>query len=153
MEFNKPVNNPMLVGTIQLLHAEDTPEHREMFLEELKKSSLLAPAVMDPPPLEDENGNMLVQVGSKAQFPALMTPDGKKFLMGFTDAVEYQKWVEKNSKHPTFALTLGDYANMLFRKDIQNVETAPVGVVINPFGVNLVLPKELIATMIANWGR
>ena len=34
MEFNKPVSNPMMVGSIELLKAEDTPEHRQMFLEE-----------------------------------------------------------------------------------------------------------------------
>ena len=28
MEFNKPVSNPMMVGSIELLKAEDTPEHR-----------------------------------------------------------------------------------------------------------------------------
>ena len=26
MEFNKPVSNPMMVGSIELLKAEDTPE-------------------------------------------------------------------------------------------------------------------------------
>ena len=35
MEFNKPVSNPMMVGSIELLKAEDTPEHRQMFLDEL----------------------------------------------------------------------------------------------------------------------
>ena len=34
MEFNKPVSNPMMVGSIELLKAEDTPEHRQMFLDE-----------------------------------------------------------------------------------------------------------------------
>ena len=30
MEFNKPVSNPMMVGSIELLKAEDTPEHRQI---------------------------------------------------------------------------------------------------------------------------
>ena len=50
MEFNKPVSNPMMVGTIELLKAEDTPEHRQMFLEELQKAKFLAPVVIDPVP-------------------------------------------------------------------------------------------------------
>ena len=41
MEFNKPVSNPMMVGSIELLKAEDTPEHRQMFLEELQKAKFL----------------------------------------------------------------------------------------------------------------
>ena len=47
MEFNKPVSNPMMVGSIELLKAEDTPEHRQMFLEELQKAKFLAPVVID----------------------------------------------------------------------------------------------------------
>ena len=39
MEFNKPVSNPMMVGSIELLKAEDTPEHRQMFLESFRKQS------------------------------------------------------------------------------------------------------------------
>ena len=30
MEFNKPVSNPMMVGSIELLKAEDTPEHSRL---------------------------------------------------------------------------------------------------------------------------
>ena len=56
MEFNKPVSNPMMVGSIELLKAEDTPEHRQMFLEELQKAKFLAPVVIDPVPQPDEKG-------------------------------------------------------------------------------------------------
>ena len=48
MEFNKPVSNPMMVGSIELLKAEDTPEHRQMFLDELQKAKFLSPVVIDP---------------------------------------------------------------------------------------------------------
>ena len=30
MEFNKPVSNPMMVGSIELLKAEDTPEQTDV---------------------------------------------------------------------------------------------------------------------------
>ena len=36
MEFNKPVSNPMMVGSIELLKAEDSPEHSQMFLDVLQ---------------------------------------------------------------------------------------------------------------------
>ena len=35
----------MLVGCIQLMKAEDTPEHRSMFVEELVKASFQAPEI------------------------------------------------------------------------------------------------------------
>ena len=59
MEFNKPVSNPMMVGSIELLKAEDTPEHRQMFLDELQKAKFLSPVVIDPVPVPDENGRVI----------------------------------------------------------------------------------------------
>ena len=61
MEFNKPVSNPMMVGSIELLKAEDTPEHRQMFLDELQKAKFLSPVVIDPVPVSDENGRVTMQ--------------------------------------------------------------------------------------------
>ena len=36
----KPVTNPMLVGAIELLRAEDTMEHRRMVVEELTHATV-----------------------------------------------------------------------------------------------------------------
>ena len=48
MEFNKTVSNPMLVGALELMKAEDTPAHRNMFMGELTKASFLTPAIIEP---------------------------------------------------------------------------------------------------------
>ena len=80
MEFNKPVSNPMMVGSIELLKAEDTPEHRQMFLEELQKAKFLAPVVIDPAPQPDEKGQVRIPRDAKVQFPMLSTEDGRKFF-------------------------------------------------------------------------
>lgn len=149
MEFNKAVSNPMLVGCIELMKAEDTPEHRKMFTAELAKALFQAPAVIDPEPAADGEGNLTVAPGSRVQFPMLATPDGKRFFMGFTDQVEYRKWVEKNKEMPTFSLRLEDYANMLLRRDAQGNECPALGFVINPMGANVIIPKEMVAGMLA----
>ena len=52
MEFNKTVSNPMLVGCIELIKAEDTPEHRKMFVDELIQANMMAPVLMEPQPVE-----------------------------------------------------------------------------------------------------
>lgn len=148
MEFNKTVSNPMLVGCIELMKDEDTPEHRNMFVTELTKSSFLAPAMIDPEPVADGEGALAVKPGSRVQFPMLLAPDGKKFFMGFTDAKEYQKWVEKNKQLPFFALKFDDYANMFFGRDAQGNENPALGLVINPMGANVVVPKEMVAGII-----
>ena len=149
MEFNITVSNPMLVGAIELLKAEDTPGHRNMFVGELQKASLLAPALITPEPVEDEEGKLKVIPESKIQFPLLAAPDGKQFYVGFTDMVEYQKWQEKNGKLPFFALRFEDYARMLFVKDVQGNLSPALGIVINPYGANLVVPKEMVAGIMA----
>ena len=71
MEFNKPVSNPMMVGSIELLKAEDTPEHRQLFLDELQKAKFLSPVVIDPVPQPDEKGQVKIARDSKVQFPML----------------------------------------------------------------------------------
>lgn len=150
MEFNKSVSNPMLVGAIELMKAEDTPEHRGLFMEEVTKASFIAPAVIEPDPQENEEGKLAIAPGSKVQFPMIATGDGKRFFMAFTDEGEYGKWVEKNSeKLPIFALTLDDYAGMMLRKDAQGNECPALGVVINPYGANIILPGEMLAGMLS----
>lgn len=150
MEFNKAVSNPMLMGCIELMKEEDTPDHRNMFVTELTKAQLLSPALMEPAPEEDAEGNLKPAPGTKVQFPMLSTPDGKKFFMAFTDRAEYEKWQEKSSRQlPTFALRFEDYAAMLFRRDAQGNMAPGLGFVINPVGANIVVPKEMVAGVMA----
>ncbi len=149
MEFNKPVSNPMLVGTIELLKEEDTPDHRNMFVAELTKASFLAPAVIDPEPVEDAGGKLTIAGNSRIQFPMLTAPDGKKFFMAFTDASEYDKWQEKTRPLPTFSLRFDDYAAMLFHKNSDGTASQGLGFVINPAGCNIIVPREMVANIIA----
>ena len=145
MEFNKSVSNPMLVGSMELLKAEETKEHIDMFLAELQKARLIAPAVFTPAPEKDAEGNLKPLPGSKVQFPMLATSDGQKYFMGFTDDAEYQLWVEKNQLCPTFALLFDDYIGMLLQKDAEGNPNQAQGIVINPYGLNLVVHKDMLA--------
>lgn len=150
MEFNKPVSNPMLVGCIELLKAEDTPEHRNMFVAELLRANLLAPALIDPAPEEDEEGSLKLIPGSKIQFPLHLAPDGKQYFMAFTDEVEYQLWVERNHPCPTFAMVFDDYIGMMLHKDSNGNAIRADGIVVNPYGANLVMPKDMLAQIMGN---
>ena len=148
MEFNKSVSNPMLAGSIELVKAEDTPEHRNMFVTELTKAVLLSPAIVDPAPEEDDQGNYKPAPGSKVQFPMLSAPAGKRFFMAFTDRREYEAWQEKNQKMPYFALKFEEYAAMLLGRAPAGAGPA-AGFVINPFGANIVVPREMVAGIMA----
>lgn len=148
MEFNKPVSNPMMVGSIELLKAEDTPEHRQMFLDELQKAKFLSPVMIDPVPVPDENGRVIIARDAKVQFPMLSTEDGRKFFMAFTDWTELKRWRDEENQQ-TFAMNFDDYAGMLLRKDAQGNISPALGFVINPFGGNIVVTREMVASMIA----
>lgn len=149
MEFNKTVSNPMLMGTIELMRESDTPEHRAMFVEELTKGNFLSPALIDPEPVMNADGELTVASGSKVQFPMLTAPDGKKFFMAFTDASEYDKWQEKTRTLPTFALKFNDYAAMLFHKNSEGNTPQSFGFVINPAGCNIIVPKGMVGDIMA----
>ena len=139
----------MLVGCIELLKAEDTPGHRSMFITELQKADLLTPALIEPAPVEDEEGNLKLLPDSRVQFLMLTSSDGEKYFMGFTDEAEYQLWVEKNTSLPTFAVKFDDYVLMLMNKDSRGIPSSAQGFVINPFGANLAVQKDMIANIMA----
>ena len=120
-----------------------------MFVGELAKASFLSPAIIEPAPVEDPEGKLTVAPNSKVQFPMLNTPDGAKFFMAFTDEAEYQKWQEKNQKFPFFSLTLDDYAAMILRRDPKGNICPALGMVVNPFGANIIVPREMLAGMMS----
>ena len=68
--------------------------------------------------------------------------------MAYTDWEELRKWKNEDNQQ-TFGLKLVEYADMLFGKD-ENGNTPPAaGFVINPYGGNMAMTKELIASMLA----
>lgn len=148
MEFNKAVSNPMLIGCIELMRDADTPDHRVMFAEELRRASLMTPAVIVPAPVTDEEGNSKLLSGSQINFPMLNTKDGKTFCMGFTDPVEYKNWAVRNGNPPFFAFQFQDYMNMIFSKDSQGNDNPVLGLVINPMSANVVIPREMLMGMV-----
>ena len=78
----------------------------------------------------------------------LSTEDGRKFFMAFTDWMELKKWKDEENQQ-TFAMSFDDYAGMLLRKDAQGNSSPALGFVINPFGGNIVVTREMVAGMIA----
>lgn len=148
MEFNKTVSNPMLIGAIELMKAENTPEHKKMVSDEIVKAHFLSPVMVSPAPQPDAAGQLRLEPGSQVQFPVLTAPDGKQFFMAFTDMPELKKWKDEENQQ-TFSMSFDDYAGMLFKKDGQGNVSPASGFVINPFGCNIVVPREMVANYIA----
>ena len=148
MEYKKTVSNPFLIGAIEVMKAEPSPEHRKMVSDELIKAVYLCPVTVTPEPEKNAEGKYELTKGTQVQFSMLTAPDGKHFFMAFSDMTEMKKWKDEENLG-YFAMTFDDYAGLLFRKD-PNGNTSPAsGFVLNPFGANVVVPKEMIAQYIA----
>ena len=142
MEWNKSVSNPMLVGMIELMKADPTQDHKKMFVEEMMKAKYLTPAVIEPKPEKDGNGRAQLTPGNKIRFPMLNAPDGKSFYMAFTDSIEFRKW--KKEEQDTLVLTFPEYAGLILRKG-----NTAAGFVINPFGGNIVISRDMLMSLAA----
>lgn len=143
MEFNKQVSNPMLIGAIELMKADRSQEHHNMLVNEILKAQFLTPATVDPVPVENEQESVKPGEGTKIQFPMLTAPDGKSFFVAFTDQMELDKWKREDNLQKV-AMNFDDYVGLLFRQDARGMENPSAGFVINPFGCNIVMTKEMV---------
>ncbi|MCR5755859.1 MAG: SseB family protein, partial [Acetatifactor sp.] len=72
----------------------------------------------------------------------------KQFFMAFTDAMELKKW-KNHEDQQTAVASFEDYAGLLFKKDGNGQLPPAIGFVINPFGDNIIVPREMIAQYMA----
>ena len=150
MKFNEETSNPMLVGALQLLRAEDTPEHRKLFTGELTKAVLVSPVFIDPAPFVDEKGVTIVEKGAKVQFPFITANDGKRFFVAFTDIKTMNDSQDANG-NTTPAIFKDNHANIrleefgaMFAAPTPGGAEHPIsGVAINPFNENIVINKDM----------
>lgn len=141
-EKQKTINNPMLMGALELLRDENTQEHRNMVMQEVLRARFLAPVVVDPPLVANEEGIARAEADRSINFLLLKAADGNSYFMGYTDMEELKRW-KGQTPHQVFALKFSDYVNMLLKPDCQ-----VNGVVINPYDHNLVITKEMIQGML-----
>ena len=130
------------------MKAEPTPEHKKMVSDEIVKAKYLCPVVMIPQPEVEASGEVKPAEGTQIQFPILTAPDGKQFFMAFTDTSELQKWKDHADKQ-TMATSFEEYAGLLLQRDREKQLAPAVGFVINPFGANLIVPREMVARYMA----
>lgn len=143
MEQPKMINNPMLVGAMELLKADNSTKHRDFFLQELLKAHLLTPAAVTPKPEKDESGMVRMAPDAQIRIPMLNTREGVRYFMAFTDVQELKKWV-KSMEEGQQLLVFGfqDFASMVRRADSQCE-----GFAINPGGANIRVTRGMIDTL------
>ena len=141
-EKQKTINNPMLMGALELLRAENTQEHRNLVMQEVLRARFLTPVVVEPPLVANEEGIARAEADRTINLLLLKAGDDKGYFMGFTDMEELKRW-KSQTPHQVFAMKFSDYVNMILKPDCE-----VNGVVINPFDHNLVITKNMILSIL-----
>jgi quinol monooxygenase YgiN len=142
VDVNRPVENPSFVMAMNELLATPSPASEAAFLEELRKAHFLAPVAITPQPQPaDETGKTTLQESTTIAFQMITNDAQQNFFLLFTDWEELRKW--RNEPHQqTLIVTFEDLSAMiLHEKDTSS------GLVLNPYGQNLLLEKDRIALL------
>ena len=141
---NTPAENPVLRELFDrsrsdLISQDERKKVMNDIAEEIvMHARLLSVVRLSKPPVEKDGGAVL-QEGTKIMFAMLNSNDGKRFYPAFTDNAELDKWESmKSEEFNTVLLGFDDYASMVIKSGGAD------GVVINPFGDNLMLDKLLM---------
>ncbi len=133
----------MLVGSMELLKADNSTKHRDFFLQELLKAHLLTPATVTPKPETDESGMVRMLPDSQIQLPMLSTREGVRYFMAFTDMPELKKWIKSLEEgQQIFVFGFDEFASLVKRADSQCD-----GFAINPGGANIRITRKMIETI------
>ena len=85
----------------------------------------------------DENGNVRFKQGGRISFAFLTGPEDKPYFPAFTDWEEVGKWEDiKNGEVHTMVMSFDDYYYMTKENEC--------GIVIDPFGANLIIDNNNI---------
>lgn len=143
MDINKPITNPKLLNAIEEMRKDNNKE--QIFVNELFKAKFLCPARVElKNSAKGNKGQITVGEGSTISLTSIDNPQGKHFLMAFTDWEELGKW-RQEANIQTVILTCGDYQQIL-----QNDNSPYAGFVVNPYGANIMLTKEIIESIHSN---
>lgn len=131
--------NPDLIAAIDAFRAERTPEKEQKMVAEIRRAKFVAPVQMDdlPKDLKLKQGET-----HQAQVKFVMIQrEGKKYFPLFTDQGELARW-QNIPDHKTILITYDQYSEMIAQQG-GDAE----GLVINPFGAALPMPKQQVLNM------
>lgn len=137
------IANPMLIGAMELVKKNKSPENLRVFMDELLHARLISPIIVTPPPALDENGMAKLTSESKISIPMLPGPEDKKYLIAFTDPAELKKMKVDTSLN-VLPFGIKDYAVM-----IAKTEDKCDGLVINPGSRGPIVNKAMIAAIMS----
>lgn len=137
MDINKPIANPDLVNVIKGIKQGNKEE--ELFWKEIFKSKFLCPINMEiGKTTQKESDEIVLEEGTSIALLSIDNEQSEHFLMAFTDWGELKKW-KQNQNQQTLVLSYEDYQEIIIKND-----SVYQGMVINPFGENIILDRQML---------
>ncbi len=137
------IANPSLMRTACWFLQEDAknpanPDMWKLFFTEIFKGEYIVPADTSKLQIAGvKSGEIKLGQDSEVSFPILENGEGKKFYPFFTDWNELRKY-DMSSQFSAMAATFKDFERFADKAD---------GIVINPFGANIVLTSEMLESI------
>ncbi len=131
------VRNPELVHAIRTMMEHNTNKTRGAMAAALMEARLLSPIQSETVLLEKKGPS------NRIRFEHIENTEGDKYYLAFTDMEEYSKWNEDGTHNQALIMTMEDFGNILIRQ-INDLK----GFVINPYGENLSISKELLLSLL-----
>lgn len=138
-----PGFNPELKKTIAAFRDDNSPQKLNTVINELVKSPLLAPALVDlqgaPAPQPGADGRIQLPKSTKISMMMLNSKEGKHYYMAFSDWEAVRAWQKQASqKCQIMVVRFDDFANMLRKNQDAS------GLILNPGETSLRLEAPLI---------
>ncbi len=136
-QSSENIRNPKLVQAMRDVLNNDNPYSRSVMAEALMEARLLSPVCKQTILTEMSGPSMRVKVED------ITNTEGEKYYLAFTDMDEYAKWNEDGSHGNALIMTMEDFGNILIRQ-VNDLK----GFVVNPFGENVSISKELLLSLL-----
>lgn len=127
------VKNPELVQAMETLKEHFTPENQQKVTNYLVKAHFLTPVTTSEHEINGEKKVMIVPT-------TIENTNGQHYYLAFTEWRELYKWNGGKEGDQAVVVSLADYVQLLDA----NTPFDMGGVVIDPYGSNLALPKEFV---------
>lgn len=139
--LDQDLSNFDLIVALKTMQGHPTPQSQGDFINHMIHARFLTPAVLDPEPETDENGELVLASGTKVMFRAVSNAEKKAFLIAFTDSkdAEQNKMEKEGEITHTVVTTYLDFCNVIL-----NDKSPYSGFVINPFTENVVVTREIM---------
>ena len=135
--------NPDLIRAANFIFQEQErdnidPKLWQILFDEIFKGEYIIPVDSSKLVVDKKSGKELnISNDSRIGFPLLENKDGKKFYPFFTDWNEYRKF-DMNTQYTIMAAGFKDMEKFVDKAD---------GIVINPFGSNIILNYDMLSTI------